>query len=153
MRQILPIIRANLRKGKGQAFSLLAFVLIAALLMNLGLLMMLGYGNYFEQRAEALHTPHFVMMEEERLFSQSQLDYMNNHPNVTGVEHESAISFRATVTYGSGKTPSIFIFLDASKTRAMNDLTLIEGTAPAAENDLSALYVQDGRRISATRQL
>ena len=140
MRQILPIIRANLRKGKGQAFSLLAFVLIAALLMNLGLLMMLGYGNYFEQRAEALHTPHFVMMEEERLFSQSQLDYMNNHPNVTGVEHESAISFRANVTYGSGKTPSIFIFLDASKTRAMNDLTLIEGTAPAAENEICLPY-------------
>ena len=141
MKNILPIIQANLRRGKSQAISLLVFVLIAALLLNLGLLMMISYGNFFEKRAEALHTPHYVLVEEERLFSQSQLDYLNNHRDVTEVEHESIISFGANYTYGTGTMPSSFIFLDAGKTRTMNGLTLVEGKAPVAESDICLPYM------------
>ena len=136
MKQILPIIQANLRKGMSQAVSLLVFALIAALLMNLGLLMMLGYGNYFDQRAEALHAPHYALMEEERLFSQSQLDYLNTHPDVTEVEHESVISFLSNINYSNGKMPSFFIFLDSSKTRTMNGLRVIEGKPPLSSGDI-----------------
>ena len=136
MKQILPIIQANLRKGISQAISLLVFALIAALLMNIGLLMMSGYGDFFDQRTEALHAPHYALVEEERLFSQSQLDYLKNYPGVTEVEHESVISFQASINYSSGKMPSFFIFLDASKTRAMNDLTLVEGKSPSSNNDI-----------------
>jgi len=58
------LIIANLRKATGQAVSLLAFALISALLLNLGLLLMIGFGDFFDQRSEALHAPHYALLKK-----------------------------------------------------------------------------------------
>ena len=136
MKNTLAIIKANLRKGKGQAVNLLAFTLISALLLSLGLLLMLGFGNVFEKRAEALNAPHFALMEEERIFSQSQINYIKNYPGVTGVEYEKTLSFVAEITYGDGKMPAYFFFVNMSAKRQMNDLAVIEGKVPVASNEV-----------------
>ena len=140
MGTILPIIQANLRKGAGQAVSLLAFALIAALLLNLGLLLMLGFSSFFDQRSESLHAPHYALVEEKRLYSPTQMDYLKRYTGVTEVEKESVTSFSANIDYGGGKLPSYFIFLDVNGRRAMNDLTLIEGAAPTKDNDICLPY-------------
>ena len=44
MRNIWMLTAANLRKNKGQTVSLLLFVLIAAMLMNIGLTIFFGIG-------------------------------------------------------------------------------------------------------------
>ena len=141
MKTILPIVWANLRKGTGQALSLLVFALIAALLLHLGLLLMLGFASFFDQRSEELHTPHYVIYEEKRLFEQSQIEYLRNYPGVTEVESERVISFSANTSYGGGKMPADFIFLDVNGTRNMNNLLLIEGAAPSTDKEICLPYV------------
>ena len=149
MKNTLAIIKANLRKGKGQAASLLAFALISALLLSLGLLLMFGFDKVFDRRAEALNAPHYALLEEARLFSQSQIDYLKNYPGVTAVEHEKALSLVAEITYGGGKMPAYFFFVNASAKRQMNDLTLVEGKAPVASNDicLPSMFRAGGYRV------
>ena len=130
------LIIANLRKATGQAVSLLAFALISALLLNLGLLLMIGFGDFFDQRSEALHAPHYALLEEASLYSHSQIDYLNGYPGVTEVEKEAALSFTADITYGGGKMPVLFFFVDNSVSRQMNDLALVEGRPPLADNEI-----------------
>ncbi|MDR1322610.1 MAG: hypothetical protein LBK56_14505 [Gracilibacteraceae bacterium] len=67
MKNIFIITRANLRGSKGQAVGLLMFVIIAAMLLNIGLLLQFRFGDFFEKRAEELHSPHYVLIEEGRL--------------------------------------------------------------------------------------
>ncbi|MDR2036135.1 MAG: ABC transporter permease [Coriobacteriales bacterium] len=141
MNNLLSIVKANLQKGKGQAVTLLVFVLISALLMNLGLLLMIGFGNFFEEHSEALNAPHLALLEEKRVFDQAHIDYLKNYPGVTDVEHEQTIAFMADFLYGEGKMPAFFFLVNASKTRTMNDLTLIEGTRPQATNDVCLPYL------------
>ncbi|MDR1422343.1 MAG: hypothetical protein LBI64_05700, partial [Coriobacteriales bacterium] len=141
MRSILPITLANLRRAKSQAVSLLAFVLIAALLLNSGLLLMLSFGSFFDERSEALHAPHYVLIEEERLFTQAQLDYLENYSGVTETEHETALFCVGDIAYSNGKMLSHFIFLDASAGRNMNDLTLMEGAVPKTADEICLPYV------------
>ena len=141
MRRILALVRANLRKGRGQSASLLVFTLIASLLLSLGLLMFLGFTSFFDKRAEELNAPHYVLAEEESLYSPDQVTYLKDRPDVTEVESEPIILFLGTTTYGSGTLPADFIFVDATTTRHMNGLTLIEGTAPESSEDICLPYV------------
>ncbi|MCL1847519.1 MAG: ABC transporter permease [Coriobacteriia bacterium] len=141
MRSTLTIIKANLQKGIGQAVSLMAFALIAALLLSIGLLLMLGFDSFFDERSEALHAPHYLLIEEKALFSQDQVDYLKNHADVTEVETEQIIFMTAEFLYNDGKMPSDFIFVDTNAKRSMNDLTLIEGAAPKTDRDVCLPYM------------
>jgi hypothetical protein len=60
MKNVFLLAWANIRKGKGQTASLLAFVLIAALLLNLGLLLMLNYSSYFDRHYAPQNPPSFM---------------------------------------------------------------------------------------------
>ncbi|MDR1013703.1 MAG: FtsX-like permease family protein [Coriobacteriales bacterium] len=141
MRNIMPVIAANLRKGKGQAISLLVFTLIAALLLSLGLLLMLDFGDFFDRRSEALHAPHYALVEETGLYTSAQEEYLRDHEGVTEVEHEQAVSFFTDISYGGGKAPAYLVFLDAGTRRSMNDLTLVEGEAPVGDKDICLPYL------------
>jgi putative ABC transport system permease protein len=140
MRNILPITLANLRRGKSQAVSLLIFVLVAALLLNIGLLLMLSFGNFFDERGEALDAPHYVLVEEERLFTRAQLEYLEDYAGVTKTEHETALFCVGDIAYSNGKMLSHFIFLDASAGRSMNDLALMEGATPKTADEICLPY-------------
>jgi Predicted ABC-type transport system involved in lysophospholipase L1 biosynthesis, permease component len=142
MKNILAITKANLRKDKSQAIGLLAFALIAALLLNIGLLLMVRYGDYFETRAEELHSPHYVLIENKNLYKQSQADYIKNYPGVTEVETESAlVNGLAEIPYNNGKTLASIIYLNAGTSRNMNDLELIEGSVPEASDEICLPYM------------
>ena len=142
MKNIFAVALANLRKNKSQAVSLLAFALIAALLLNLGLLLMMRYGDFFDSKSEELHAPHYVLVEEQGLFDQSQVDYLKNYPGVTEVETESALIIEQTdLPYGDSSILSTVFFINSETQRNMNDLNLIEGAAPKSTNDICLPYM------------
>ncbi len=141
MRSIWPITAANLRKGKGQAVALLVFVIIAAMLMNIGLLFMMRYGSFFEDKTDELNAPHFAVFEESGLFKQSQLDYLGDYPGVTELEYETVSVLDTDVFYNGAWMLSYSIFANAQTKRSMNDLTLIEGSAPQKPDDICLPYM------------
>ncbi|MCL2528728.1 MAG: ABC transporter permease [Coriobacteriia bacterium] len=136
MKQLLTIITANLKGGKGQVASLLGFALISALLLNIGLLLMVGFGNFFDERSEALNAPHLTIIELEHLYADSQMQYFNDYPGVTDAEKESALMIYAKTSYGDGKMSAFLILLNEKTQRAMNDLTILEGAKPVAANEI-----------------
>ena len=114
----------------------MGFALISALLLSLGLLLMIGFGNFFDERSEALNAPHLVMVELEHLFDESQIEYLRDYPGVTEVEKEAALMVFSNLPYGDGKTPAFLIFLNEKTQRNMNDLSLVEGLKPLASNEI-----------------
>jgi putative ABC transport system permease protein len=136
-RNVVLVVVANLRRGKSQALSLLAFVLIAALLLNIGLLLMLRFGDYYDKRAEELNAPHYVLVEDRQLYTQAQVDYLKNYRGVTQVETEEAlVSARSSIPYNNGSIIGDLIFLNTHNTRGMNDLLVVEGAPPLKTNEI-----------------
>jgi putative ABC transport system permease protein len=136
MKNIFTVTRANLRKSKGQTVGLLLFVMMAAMLLNIGLLLQFRFGGFFENRAEELHAPHYALIMESRLFNQSQLDYLNAYPGVTETEHEQALYFMTELSYNGGKLAAYITLLNTDTERGMNGLTLIEGSAPGTKDEI-----------------
>ena len=101
MRNIWMLTTANLRKNKGQTFSMLVLMLIVAMLLNIGLVVNFGIGSFFDERAEALHTPHFTAFQFESdhftafEFEEGQdraaIEFLQEYPGVTEVAYENVI--------------------------------------------------------------
>jgi putative ABC transport system permease protein len=141
MKNILFITIANLRRTKGQAVSLIAFIFVAALLLNLSLLLMLRVGDFFSTRSEAVYAPHYILIEDKRLYSKEKTDYLAAYPGVTELETGTVIAFMSRVLYNGGNMMIDSIFLSSETERRMNTLTLIEGDAPAAPDEICLPYV------------
>ncbi|MCL2747384.1 MAG: ABC transporter permease [Oscillospiraceae bacterium] len=141
MKNIFPLTLANLRRGKSQAVSLFAFVLLAALLLNMGLLLMLNYGSFFAKHAEELSTPHHLVLEEKRLYSPAQADYLRSYPGVLSVESEPVIGLPTEIAYGGGMSTAIMFFSDTGSQRTMNGFSIFEGQAPEAVDEICLPYM------------
>jgi putative ABC transport system permease protein len=79
MRNIFMLTTANFRKNKSQTVSLLLFVVIAALILNTGLVIYLGVGGFFDERSEQLNAPHYATLlpdiGDHEVINQRLIDY------------------------------------------------------------------------------
>jgi len=95
---------ADLRKNKSQAVSLFIFVLIAAMLLNIGLILFFGMGRFFDERAEANNAAHFWAFYSSPSDSIAEgLRYMKNYPGVTETESLDLVGGSGEITLSDAK--------------------------------------------------
>ncbi|MCL1872986.1 MAG: FtsX-like permease family protein [Clostridiales bacterium] len=138
MKNTLMLALANIRKNKGSAISLLVFALIAATLLNLGLVMSLDYGKHFDTRAEQLRTPHVVIVQSEVLTTDEQKNYLENYPGVIEVEKQNILSGFGDHYLNGSNAECIVIFANAAGEQHMNPPQLIGESYPL---DNESIYV------------
>ena len=61
MKKFSLLAGANLRKAKGQTTAIVALILLAALMLNLWLMLSLDYKQNFERCHERLHAEHVTL--------------------------------------------------------------------------------------------
>ncbi len=137
MRKILLLATSNIKKNKGQAVSLLVFVLIAAVLLNTGLLLM-EFGKSFDNKTKELNGPHFAIVESKTVYSPEQETYLQNYPGVTETESEEVLSSNIDMTFNGGKMACVAMFAKESGSRKINPLTLV---GDSKELDDTSIYV------------
>lgn len=91
MDKILMLATANIRKSKSQTISLLMFTLIAAMFLNIGLVLYSGMGSFFYERAEELHTEHFMAIYSNSDAVLDATHYIENYPAVTETETQIVV--------------------------------------------------------------
>ena len=64
--KIMNLAMANIRKSKSATVSLFIFILVAALLLNIGLMVITQINAFFDQKTEQLKDPHVtIVMDQE----------------------------------------------------------------------------------------
>ena len=109
MKKIWMLTAANIRKAKGQAASLLLFVLIAAMFLNIGLMLYIDYGKSFETRYEQLNAPHMLVLQPENVTTDEQQDYLRQYPQVVEFEKQNVISGYGDYVMNGAKATAIII--------------------------------------------
>ena len=105
MKNILLLSFADFRKNKSQAISLFIFVLIAAMFMNIGLVLFLGMETFFDERAEANNSAHFWSFYSAPTDSIDEgLRYLKNYPGVTETESVDIVGGNGEITLNDAKT-------------------------------------------------
>ena len=66
--KIMNLAMANIRKSKSASVSLFIFILIAALLLNIGLMGITQINPFFDHKADELNDPHVVFVTDQESY-------------------------------------------------------------------------------------
>jgi len=138
MRNIWILSKANLRKRKSQTFSMLLLVLLAATFLYIGLVLFTGLGNFFDQRAEELNTPHFVTFVSENDPLEVPLDFVRNFTGVVEVETQYVLQGMGSFIMGDEPLGGHIIIATQTAQQTMNPPSLIGDYMPLEGN---AIYI------------
>jgi putative ABC transport system permease protein len=138
MEKIRTLTVANIRKNKGSSVSLLILTMIAAALLDLGLVLYVDFGAYFDARAEQLNAPHASILQSKDISTDEQEKYLKEYPGVEEFEKQQVIAGYGDYYMNGSKAPGIVIFADAEREQRMNPPKLI---GPSLSLDDDAIYV------------
>lgn len=138
---IINLALANIRKSKSATFSLFIFILVAALLLNIGLMVITQINPFFESKAEQLKDPHAIIMMDYANYHLSYGEFITKYPGVTESETEEMIRMNmAKFNFGNSELSTNVIIFNADTKRSIGPLNLIEKLNTYSSHDIFVPY-------------
>lgn len=147
MRKCFLIARSNLRKSKGQTAAILVLVLLAALMLNLWLMLSTDYKANFERYHDQLNAEHVTLSvdgdSEELQNSLAQM--LQRDSRTADYRLDSCMHMTGALPYNGGEMSSWFVFLEkqAALTRSIGQIEIVEEGACSSGVYLPMLYKTD----------
>ena len=73
----MNLAMANIRKSKSASVSLFIFILVAALLLNIGLMVITQINPFFDNKVEQLKDPHVTIVMDQASYHPSLWRFFN----------------------------------------------------------------------------
>lgn len=125
MRKIFKLSFANIRKTKAHTVSILLMFIIAAMLLNLGLLVFVNFGGYFEKVTKELNSSDVFYLMPEDLYSGRVEEYVKNNDNVKMLQKENPLWLSGTIPYNNDTRECVFLINDGDKNRNFSKWKLV----------------------------
>jgi len=138
---------SNLRKSKGQTFGLITLMLMAAMFINIGLVIFFNAGSFFSQRAEELNSAHFFTMQKHDAPSNAQLYFLEQFEGVSEVESQGVL---AGIGRLSDQALGLIVIDYGTSYRSMNPMTTLGDVLPLTNDAVylpRILYLNSGYNI------
>lgn len=90
--KLLRISLFNIKKKKGAAISLTILIILASLFLNLGLNIFSNISEFYLNKQEELHSPHYVALFDSSKYNPDYLEILKNDSRVDQCEMEEVIS-------------------------------------------------------------
>ena len=139
MKNILMLTIANIRKRKSQSVTLLLFVLIATMLLNIGLILVLGIGSFFDERAEDNNVAHFATFyyaDSNGIDDGRQ--FIKTYPGVKEIEELNVIGGYGEVIVGDVNTNYTLLISRITQNQKMDAPSMVGDSLPLIGD---AIYV------------
>ena len=149
MKNIWMLTRANFRKNKGQTVGIGVLMLITALFLNIGLVVFINVGSFYEQRGHELNSAHFISMQSPTAPSDAQAEFIATHPDVIEFESQDVLVGIGGIGIGIG----VIVIDYGTSNRQMNPMTVFEGALPLTGDAIylpRILFLHSGYSIGDT---
>ncbi|MEY9973471.1 putative ABC transport system permease protein [Lysinibacillus sp. RC46] len=139
--KIMNLALANIRRSKSATASLFTFILVAALLLNIGLMVITQINTFFDSKAEQLKDPHAIIMMDYASYNSSYGEFITKYPGVTESETEEIINMDiAKFNFGDNELASRTAIFNADDHRNIGALKLVEKLNTSSANDIFIPY-------------
>lgn len=147
MRKSFLIARSNMRKAKGQSAAIIVLILLAALMLNLWLMLSMDYKANFERYHDAFNAEHVTLSVDGRTDElQSFLRQAVEGDNRTAEYRlDNCMHMTGNFSYNGGEMNGWFVFLPKQEalTRSVGKMEMVEEGDPASGIYLPMLYKTD----------
>lgn len=157
MRKLFLIAHSNMRKARGQTFAIIVLILLAALMLNLGLMLSMDYQANFKRYHSQLNAEHVTLSvdgdtDEVREFLIQTLE--ENH-NVSDYLLNTCLSMTGSFPYNGGEMNSWFIFMekDLAITRSIGKIEIVEDSPITSGVYLPMLYKSEDIDVGKTIEM
>lgn len=130
MRKLFLIAHSNMRRAKGQTVAIVVLILLAAMLLNLWLMLSMDYKANFERYHKKLNAEHVTLAvddggHEVRDFLDGKL---SGRADIKEYRLDDCMHMTGTFAYNGGTMNSWFVFLEEelALTRAIGKAELVE---------------------------
>ncbi len=158
MKRSFLIARSNIRKAKGQTVAIIVLILLAAMLLNLWLMLSMDYHANFDRYHDKLNAEHVTLSvegdtDEVREFLSQALE---NDSRTAAYRLDGCLHMTGTFPYNGGQMSSWFIFLPkgTALSRSIGKAEIVEEGSCASGVYLPMLYksadIQVGKPIEIT---
>ncbi|MCL2090236.1 MAG: ABC transporter permease [Micrococcales bacterium] len=133
---------ASIRKVKVHMLALAGFAALAAMMIDLGLVLTTTYPSAFDEQARAAKVPDVILLETDHYDSEAQIAWLTDRPDVATVDHEPVLwpdgSF--TRSDGTDKTTFLPVFAVYDAARDMDLPQLRGGAEPLGADGIYMPY-------------
>ncbi|MCL2423574.1 MAG: ABC transporter permease, partial [Micrococcales bacterium] len=131
---------ASVRKAKGQMLTLAGFAALAAMMVNLGLVLAVVYPSAFDTQAAKAKVPDLWSVSTHH-FDGVYQTVLDEHPSVVAVEQEPGAWLTGAVTHQDGTDETFPLFFEAYGSPRSMDLPLLrDGAAPLSSDGVYLPY-------------
>ncbi len=156
MRKLFLIARSNMRKAKGQTVAIAVLILLAAMLLNLWLMLSMDYKANFLRYHDKLNAEHVTLLvddtgEVQKFLSQT----LESDDEVEEYRLDSCMYMVGTFSYNGGQMNGQFIFMDKQTaiSRTIGKAEIVEEGNLTSGVYLPMLYMSDDYCIGKTIEL
>lgn len=157
MRKLLYIARANMRKAKGQTVAIVILIFIAALMLNLWLMLSMDYKKNFDRYHDTLNAEHVTVAVndengEVRAFLNQRL---SDDEKVKSYILNDCMHMVGTFPYNGGTMNGDFVFMEKglALSREIGKVEMVEEGKEASGVYLPMLYKTDDIKVGKTVEL
>ncbi|MCL2492148.1 MAG: FtsX-like permease family protein [Coriobacteriia bacterium] len=112
---------ANIRKTRSASITLTIMFVIAALLLNAGLLVLINYGGFFTELTDELQTSDVIYVMSRSLYSPQTARYFARNPHVTATEDLDCLMLDGYIKPRDIDKNYYLLFFDMDQTRTMSE--------------------------------
>jgi len=142
MKNIWLLAKANMNKGKGQSFSFFLVILIAAILMNAGLVVWLNYDVNFERQAKKNNAADaFFIGNVEADSSDTFLKLLKDDQRVETAESREVLYAMGQYQYSVGEQSKGAVFLKKDDTISIGHVDYLELSDKTYEDPIYLPYL------------
>lgn len=150
--KILMLTVSNIRKTIGHTISLFIMFLIAALLLNSGLLISFNFNKFFNDTCNELNTSNIYYTMPSRIYDDVLRQYIRDHENLISMQEEYSIWADVKVKYNDEERGLTLLMNDASFNRDLSKWKFVGEHLPV-ESDEMSIYLPSIFRESGNYNL
>ena len=144
MGKLFLIARSNMRKGKGQTAAIVGLILLAAILLNLWLMLSMDYKANFDRYHDKLNAEHVTVAvhDADGTVSQYLSQTLKDDSQVREYRLDECMYMFGTFPYNGGTINGQFVFLDkqTATTRTIGKSEIVEEGSENSGVYLPMLY-------------
>lgn len=147
MRKLFLIARANMRKAKGQTAAIVVLILLAAVMLNLWLMLSTDYQANFARYHKKLNAEHVTLAVDDS--SGEVRDYLSEtlaaDADVQEFRLDACMHMTGSFTYNGGNMNGWFVFFDkqTALTRSIGKIEIVEDGDASSGVYLPMIYKTD----------
>ncbi len=130
MRKSILIARSNIRKAKGQTIAIIVLILLAAMMLNLWLMISMDYKANFDRYHDKLNAEHLTLAVGSNSAKTCEFlsKTLENDSRTAEYRLDSCLSMTGTFPYNGGQMNGWFIFLqkDVALSRSIGKVEIVE---------------------------